>query len=93
MHMHKLDNTKKAIPDFITWAQCFVVYSAALLQKHAERAADLMAYFFGIANNIDGLHGSFMIKTFANGYTLWAKTIPASSQNALYTPEVARQLV
>ena len=49
--MHKLDNSKKAIPDFTTWAQCSALYSAALLQKQPDRAADLMAYLFATANN------------------------------------------
>ena len=51
VHMHELDSTKKAIPDFTTWAQCFAVYSAAILQKQPGRAADLMAYFFATASN------------------------------------------
>ena len=51
VQMHELDNAKKAIPNFTTWAQCFALYSAALLQKQPDRAADLMAYFFATANN------------------------------------------
>lgn len=51
VHMHELDNSKKAIPDFVTWAQCFAVYAAAILLKQPQRAADLMAYFFETANN------------------------------------------
>ena len=51
VQMHELDNSKKAIPDFTTWAQCFALYSAAILLKQPDRAADLMAYFFATADN------------------------------------------
>ena len=44
-------NSRKAIPDFITWAQCFALYTAALVQKQPSQAADLMGYFFLMANN------------------------------------------
>ena len=51
VQMHELDNSKKAIPDFTTWPQCFALYSAAILLKQPDRAADLMAYFFATADN------------------------------------------
>lgn len=51
IQMQELDNNKKAIPDFTSWAQCFALYAAAILQKQPDRATDLMAYFFATANN------------------------------------------
>ena len=51
VQMQELDNSRRAIPDFTTWAQCFALYAAAILQKQPERAADLMAYLFSTANN------------------------------------------
>ena len=40
--------TKKLIPDFQTWVQCFAIYVAVIAPKQPERVPDLMAY----ANNI-----------------------------------------
>ena len=47
----ELENHKKAIPDFATWAQCYAAYTAAILQHQPHRAADLMAYLVETANN------------------------------------------
>ena len=85
MHMHKLEVTKKTIPDFTTWAQCFVVYAEAILQKQPGRAADLMAYFFATANNARKYKWpswvvydqNFRQIMAENQDTVWAKTIPA----------------
>ena len=52
LQMQELEgNSKRAIPDFTTWAQCFALYTAAILMRQPERAPDLMAYLFMIANN------------------------------------------
>ena len=52
LQMQDLDsNTRKAIPDFTTWVQCFALYAPATVTKQPDRAADLMAYFFMTANN------------------------------------------
>lgn len=51
VQLHELDSSKKAILDFTTWAQCFALYSAAVLQRQPDRAGDLMAYFFFTAGN------------------------------------------
>ena len=51
VQLHELDSSRKAIPDFTTWAQCFALYSAAILQRQPNRAGDLMAYFFFTAGN------------------------------------------
>ena len=52
VQMQELEsNSKKPIPDFTTWAQCFALYTAAILIKQPSRASDLMAYFFMTANN------------------------------------------
>lgn len=52
VQMQDLDNsTRKAIPDFTTWAQCFALYAAAIIMKQPDRATDLMAYFFTTASN------------------------------------------
>ena len=40
-----------AISDFATWAQCYAVYTAVILQCQPHRAADLMAYPVETANN------------------------------------------
>ncbi len=39
-----LAQSRKLIPDLATWLQCFALYTAAVLQEHQERAAELMAY-------------------------------------------------
>ena len=57
VQMQELDHTKKTIPDFITWAQCFALYAAAILQRQPERATDLMAYFFITASNAKNIGG------------------------------------
>ena len=85
VHMHELEVTKKTIPDFTTWAQCFAVYAAAILQKQPGRAADLMAYFFATANNARKYKWpswvvydqNFRQIMAENQDTVWAKTIPA----------------
>ena len=47
----ELENHMKAISDFATWAQCYAVYTAVILQCQPHRAADLMAYLVKTANN------------------------------------------
>jgi len=39
-----LAHSRKVTPDLPTWLQCFALYTAAILQEHPERAAELMAY-------------------------------------------------
>ena len=39
------------IPDFMTWAQYFAVYTAALTLKHPERLLILMVYLSETAKN------------------------------------------
>ena len=52
LQMQDLDsNTRKTIPDFTTWMQCFALYAAAIITKQPDRVANLMAYFFMTANN------------------------------------------
>ena len=52
LQMQELEgNCKRAIPDFTTWAQCFALYTAAILMRQPERAPDLMAYLFMTTNN------------------------------------------
>ena len=34
----------RQVTSISTWAQCFMLYAAVLLQKHPERASDLMVY-------------------------------------------------
>ena len=51
VQMQELDHNKKTIPDFTTWAQCFVLYAAAILQRQPGQATDLMIYFFILASN------------------------------------------
>ncbi len=41
--------TKRLIPDFPTWLQCFSVYSAVLILKYPERATSLLLYQKNIA--------------------------------------------
>ena len=85
VQMQELEsNSKKAITDFSTWAQCFALYSAAVLIKQPSRATDLMAYFYTMANNArkykwpswlmyDQNFWSLMADT---GSTVWAKISP-----------------
>ena len=51
VHLHELDNHRQAILDFATWAQCFAIYTAAILQRQPHKVADLMAYMIETANN------------------------------------------
>ena len=41
--------TRKIIPDFATWVQCFSLYSATLASKFPERIQELMTYQTTIA--------------------------------------------
>ncbi len=36
--------TRRTMPDFITWTQCFSLYSAVLLTRYLERATSLLLY-------------------------------------------------
>lgn len=51
IHWQELESQRRPITDFSTWAQCFAIYSAAVLQKQPHRAADLMAYLIQTVNN------------------------------------------
>ena len=44
-----LQQTRKIIPDFATWVQCFSLYSATLASKFPERIQELMTYQTTIA--------------------------------------------
>ena len=44
-------DTKKLLPDFPSWAQCFTVYTAAMALQHPQRVPNLMAYMFQMAKN------------------------------------------
>ena len=80
--MEELDCSKKALPDFATWGQCFALYAAVVLLKQPEQASDLMAYFYSTASNAckykwpswlvyDQNFRQLMADTWDN---LWAKT-------------------
>ena len=42
-------HSKKVIPDYATWAQCFSIYTAVVLTAHPERASSLLMYNAAIA--------------------------------------------
>lgn len=44
-----LMQSRKVIPDFATWSQCFALYTAVLALHHPERLPDLMGYMSLIA--------------------------------------------
>ena len=52
VQLQELENHRRAIPDFTTWAQCFAIYAAAILSRQPHRMADLMAYMVETANNV-----------------------------------------
>ena len=85
LQMQELEgSSKRAVPDFTTWAQCYTIYTAAILMRQPERASDLMAYLFMNANNTrryrwpswlvyDQNFRQLMANTRDN---MWAKTNP-----------------
>ncbi len=44
LHAADLASSKKAIPDLVTWLQCFSLYVAVVAAKQPGKVADLMAY-------------------------------------------------
>jgi predicted nucleic acid-binding protein len=44
MQAADLVQSRRLIPDFATWTQCFVLYSAVVLRKKLERLLELLAY-------------------------------------------------
>ena len=51
VQLEDLEGSKRLIPDFQTWTQCFVIFAAALLKRYPEKAAALMAYMYEMAKN------------------------------------------
>jgi len=49
LQLHEVESQKKLIPDFLTWAQCFAVYTAVLGTDQPQRLPELMAYQFELA--------------------------------------------
>ena len=49
MQMSDYVHSKRLIPDFGTWVQCFMTYTAVLLAKHPGRATSLLLYAGNIA--------------------------------------------
>ena len=44
VHAADLASSRKLIPDFATWSQCFSLYAAVAMAHEPSRAGDLMAY-------------------------------------------------
>ena len=40
---------RRSIPDFCTWAKCFMLYTIVLVSHYPKKAADLAAYMFRTA--------------------------------------------
>lgn len=49
VQLQDLDRQRKLIPDFITWSQCFAIYTAVLGSDQPNRLPELMAYQLVIA--------------------------------------------
>jgi len=49
LQLQEVESQKKLIPDFLTWSQCFAVYTAVLGADQPQRLAELMAYQFEMA--------------------------------------------
>jgi len=49
LQLQEVESQKKLIPDFLTWSQCFAVYTAVLGADQPQQFAELMAYQFEMA--------------------------------------------
>jgi len=49
LQLQEVESQKKLIPDFLTWSQCFAVYTAVLGNHQPQRLPELMAYQFDMA--------------------------------------------
>ncbi len=77
--------TKKLIPDFQTWVQCFAIYVAVIASWQPERVPDLMAYTNNIAKASKKFKWpawvvydqNFQLEAVANPSHPWAKIDPS----------------
>ena len=51
VQLQDLEGSKRLIPDFQTWVQCFAIYAAALVTRHPDKFMPLMAYMTDMAKN------------------------------------------
>ena len=51
VQLEDLEGSKRLIPDFQTWVQCFAIYAATVVIKHPEKFSSLMAYMTDMAKN------------------------------------------
>ena len=49
VQLHEVERQRKLIPDFLTWSQCFAIYTAVLGRDQPHRIPELMAYQLEIA--------------------------------------------
>ena len=49
LQLQEVDRQQKLIPDFITWSQCFAVYTAVLAADQPQRIPELMGYQYEMA--------------------------------------------
>ena len=50
VQLQDLEDTRRIIPDFPTWNQCFTIFAAALVTHQPERLPQLMAYQYQMAS-------------------------------------------
>jgi len=49
LQLQEAGSQKKLVPDFLTWMQCFSIYTTVLAMDQPQRLPELMAYQFEIA--------------------------------------------
>ena len=49
VQLHEVERQRKLIPDFLTWSQCFAIYTAVLGRDQPHQIPELMAYQLEIA--------------------------------------------
>ena len=46
-----MTTVRRPIPDFFTWAQCFLLYATVMVSQDPSRAADLNAYMYNMTSD------------------------------------------
>ena len=49
LQLQEIERRQKLLPDFLTWSQCFAVYTAVLGSCQPQRISELMSYQYEIA--------------------------------------------